>query len=344
MIKPEVINLSPTGEPVLPEAPPVPSLPPSPSAPTEEELNIPGYAGPEESVFAPQSAEAVPTAAGSTTKKKHLPMKTVLIVLAAVFVVGLGVVGYFIVYPAFFGEKEVAVTPPPPEPPPPPLPEPPPLPPEPLPPPPPELPPLLPLRIHQSALKGLTAAPIERQLESLSRDTITAAFSGASIGLGENALAEVVLLDLESRPADFDAFFTTLYSNFTLAELDIFDKDFTAFVFVRGGVVLPGFLAQLKDPLASVEAARALLNRFETDEPSYAKSLFPSDPGNPAVTGFKDGQISGVKSRYLTFEQSGTALNYGVSDQGLVLFSASYAGLVEAFKLMAPPVLPAAQP
>lgn len=138
------------------------------------------------------------------------------------------------------------------------------------------------------------------------------------------ALKEVALSD-QGGQLVFSDTLPMFLSVFIPAELaPLFDEDFTSVIFYDSNGAWPGMIAKLKDG-ADVAAAKTLMAKLETA--TDLKNLYIGDPGTPAVAGFKAGSANNLALRYLSFSKTGASLNYGWTNNNLLVISTSYNGV-----------------
>lgn len=292
--------------------------PPAPRervVPAETKLNIPGYTGPEEAIFSPatlpQAAETV-SAVGS--KKWTKP--ALFAGGGVVALVGLGLVGYYIISPLIFPapppEAPVTVVTPPTTPPTTTTPE-------------------VVFEPHQSFF--VIAAEKTETLGVTPTDTALS-LRAALDGMGKDTVAtgtmkEALVSNGSGSPESFARVITLL-----LPELDqgtltsLFRGDFTLALYFDARGAWPVYVAQLKPEVNLLDAQTALAG-FE-GSPNLA-NLYPTDPGVKSAEGWKDGSVNGKPTRYLPFSAPGASLNYGWLDNFLVI-STSYDGMKDALR------------
>ncbi|PIT92704.1 MAG: hypothetical protein COU08_00890 [Candidatus Harrisonbacteria bacterium CG10_big_fil_rev_8_21_14_0_10_42_17] len=251
----------------------------------------------------PSSPEAEP----STPKKSK---KILTILISVVVVLGLVGVGYFFIFPLFFGEDEVAIAPPPP-----PTPTPSPTP----------TPPPTPVALHQSLF---LTTPIERaevRLITADFQTITQSLNQLAVSdFTEGTLQEISLLDADGGQLSWPDYMSQLLPDFTPGEVaQYFDTDFTGWIYYDEKGKWPGYAVRILGDESSIRTAMVKL------ESSTLSGVFLT----PDVLGeFKDGSINAHSTRFAT-APNGAAFNYGVAS-GLFFISTSYAGLQEAAFLL----------
>lgn len=304
-----------------------PQAPVAPQKPAETKLNVPGYTGPEEAIFNPASTlpqagggtpeflgGAVPEAAGG---KKWLK-PALLGGGGLVALVGLGLVGYYFVYPLLFP----AATPVPP-----------PQPPAPVATTTPEVAPPAPAVEPHKTFFVIPAEKTET-LKITSADTALS-LRAALDGMGKDVAApgsakEVLVVKEDDSPESFARTASMLVPELpeeaTLKT--IFRDDFTLALYFDANGAWPVYIAQLQTGTNLLDAQAALAG-FERS-PNLA-NLYPTDPGAKSTETFNDGSVSGKPTRYLPFTKQGASLNYGWLDNFLVI-STSYDALKDAVR------------
>jgi hypothetical protein len=310
------------GQPPIPPASQPPAGPPPPPPPPldvrtmssdTESLKASGGLGPEPRTFRPADL-----AKGAVFEPQPAPVaprsrqKVIWLGLGIVaFLVVAGLVIYFFVLPLFSPSQPPAetVTPPveqipAPPPPPPPAPQ------------------------HQTyfvkpvessgvvTLAGLTPGQIASSLQPLPADILPTGsikefyftFNGTQVGAGDFLAAMLPSLNLA----------------------DLFESDFTGFLYFNASSSWPGYVFKLKagvDPkIAAGEVAKL------EGSPGNLLAFYLADPGKPA-TAFKNGKVGTLTTRYLGFSQKGASFNYGWFKDYLIV-STSFDGFKKAVSLL----------
>jgi len=328
-------------QPAAPAQPATPAREPvSPPPPPAEKKSF-GEVFETPGVMTPQPLETPPAGLqefGEAPKSKRGLFVGLLVLIV---VIGLGAVGYFYVYPTFFGRGGVEV-------PPPPVAEN-----QPAPAPTPPIVPQVPVVSeetttttstatttgeavppaeetgvfgeHQSLFKTAADLKATTSIAAWSADTVSkiVTFSVAQVPV----LKEVLLENADGTVAVFADMASALLPDVFAGGLGSrFVPDFTFFIYTNDKGSWPGFAARLKagESLTEVKAAVAKLEASEN-----LVNLFAVAPGSPTV--WKSGTTEGVQNRYLTYGQAGASLNYGWQGDILVV-GTSYAGFQEALK------------
>ncbi|MDP3947076.1 MAG: hypothetical protein Q8Q41_00075, partial [bacterium] len=295
--------------------------------------NVPGYTGPEEAVFSPQT---LPGASNPSTTTAGVSVSVIADAARAggkkwlkstlwggggiVVLAGLGLAGYYFVYPLIFPTVPSSPVP--------------------------VVQPAQPATTtpgtatttpqavfepHKSffviaaekteALKVTptdTALSLRAALDGMSRDT-------AATGTIKEALATKE----DGSPESFARVISLLIPELSEATLTtLFRGDFTlAFYFDQNGA-WPVYVAQIQLG-ANLLDTQAALDGFEKS--ANLANLYPTNPGLQNPAGFKDGNASGKPMRYLSFTKQGASLNYGWIDNFLVI-GASYDAVKDAIR------------
>lgn len=112
---------------------------------------------------------------------------------------------------------------------------------------------------------------------------------------------------------------------------EVFDEDFTAFVYHNGNGDWPGYVFLLDTDADANAAAQAVSEEIE--ESTNLSAFYPESPGAPSAGGFKNGSVDGTSTRYLSFGAPGASFNYGWSGRFLIL-STSFNGFQQALGLL----------
>jgi cytoskeletal protein RodZ len=273
-------------------------------------------------------------------KPKKSPKGLFIGILVLIIVVGLVALGYFFIYPVFFGSPgEVAEVAPP----------------APSEPSQPEVPvvPQVPVVTEEEE----TTAPEEESGETAEPETpappavtehnslfTTAADVSGDVTLSSisvtaykdslefataevSVLKEVVFRTGEGEFVSFDDLLGVLLPTVFTGELNqSFEPDFTLFTYTDSNGTWPGFVAQLGEgaTLADVQSGVSAL-----ENSANLANLYLASPGTEGSWG--SGSVEGVSNRYLPFSQSGASLNYGWKGNLLVV-STSFPGFREALQ------------
>jgi hypothetical protein len=267
----------------------------------------------------PETVNQMPGAVVSPAGGRK-PVKMVLLVLGiAVLAGGLGVFGYYVVYPLVFPAPTISPQPPQAAQPAPLA----------------EAPASVPVMApHQTYFVNAPAATAEIKLESVDSDSITAALQTETLDrLPDNSVKEVVMLDANGSQISSNSLFNALLGTTIDIPADksewLFEDDFTAFVYYDANGVWPGYIAKAKVPQPA-EAATDVPGLLEQIE-NADLSLFYIQPAADFAE-FKDGQYKTFATRYAV-GPAGASFNYGVFGDYAVI-SASFGGLKAAAALL----------
>lgn len=297
----------------------------APAVPPEEKLTIPGYTGPEEAIFTPETIPAQPgqetgTAATAEKATSKSAKKIVIALGSIVLIAGLGFLGYYFVYPL------IVTTPPAPTPPPPPPPA------VQTPPPPTPTPPPAPAAVHKSYFTK-AADKVERISATTSTLTAVSLRTGITAAAAEKLasgnLKEIYFANEKDETAGFVNFVKAAIPEFAGLETQfgqLFEDDFTGFLYYDGTNVWPGYVAKLKSGANDI-LAKTTISEIEKYTESL-KNLFLSDPGAAGAV-FKDGQVNGHAGRYIPYTQKDASANIVWLDNYL-LVTTNYKAALEA--------------
>lgn len=339
-------------KPYVPETPPPAPKMPEPAAPSPIVKSEPKQTfnevfpsvsqGGQEAAPAPMNLDSGNMANMATEgmKPKKSSKGLFMGILAVIIIAGLIALGYFFVYPIFFGGEveEVAEVPvaPAAE-----------VPAEPSVPTVPEVPtvtegeseveatvpaeeseiPSVPAAslVHSSLFKSAADATADVTLAELSVSAYQSSmeFTTAEVPV----LKELVFKKGGGDVATFNDIAGILLPGLFAADLNqSFEEDFTFFTYTDSKGTWPGFVAKLKEgsTLADVQTEVANL-----ESSGNLANLYLSSPGSQ--TSWKSGSVEGISTRYLPFSLSGASLNYGWSGNMLVV-GTSFPGFQESAK------------
>lgn len=235
----------------------------------------------------------------------------VWMIVSFVVFVGLGLAGYYFVFPLIFPETTT------------------------------------PAPVTQQPVTQQPVTPRHQSFFIFSpNDTKTLALSSYSVADIANALkGEVtvplpfgqmkeIVLEVGGEMAMFANVINALAPSVSMVDAERwFRDDFTAFLHYNQDGVWPGYIAQMAVG-ANREEVESMLARLETSD---LTNFYVAPAGQ--ASGFRDGSVFGIyPTRYATFQQKGAAFNYAVIDN-FILFSTSYTGLQEAVRLMGFPTV-----
>ncbi|MDO8557143.1 MAG: hypothetical protein Q7R98_01630 [Candidatus Jorgensenbacteria bacterium] len=320
-----------------PYTPQVSSMPPRPPAPPAPPTNLPSgqFGAPQfgggipqrPPVVTPPSIRPQPQAPQPMPPTSQFPPEApkksghaaVTGIIVFLVIVALGLAGYFFVYP-YLSPSTPVVTPPAAVTTPPPVttPE---VTQQPIVPPP-EVP------THSSLFNIAADATTEAQLRQLTPDTLKTAiqFSTAEVPI----LKEIVIRTGEPDGGGTIEPFNRLAQMFAPLTFNpeivkSFESDFTFFIYTDKTGSWPGIIAKPKAD-ATIATLKTSVQNIETS--GEAKGFYLSDPGT--TTGWKDGKINSLVTRYASFSQTGASFNYAWLPNNSLLMSTSYTGMKEA--------------
>ncbi len=287
-------------------APPPPLPPPAPSRITPSEFGE------------PKKMESPAKPASSVIEEEGRPagiLKKILVwSLGAVLAIGVGLAGYYFIYPALFPAQ---VPPPPPaitnqtppaQNPVPAVPQ-------------AQLPPAF--APHQSLLKSADQNSAAK-LSATDLNSLKTALQEEAKKLNPpGTLAELAMSNANGQIPASTALSALIPEISADTMKKLFQEDFTAALFYDANGVWPAYVLKLSSEASQVEAQTAVSG---LESSKNLKNLFLADPGTSSASGFKTGQTSGVATRYLTYSKKGAGLNIAWSGDKLVV-STSFEGL-----------------
>jgi hypothetical protein len=289
--------------------------PPTPPPPPPPKITPADFGQPQK-MEAPKPATPAPiTAPIIEEEPKRGSRKLLVWGGAAVIIVGVGLLGYFVLFPMLFPAQTLppapVITTPTPEQPTAEVPG--------------EITPPAPQPLtHQPLLLSDSLATI--QLSTIDLQALTAALQQeAQKAQPSGALVEVVMNDASGQLPSENLLATLLPAESENLR-NVFEPDFTAALYYDADGAWPIYVLQLSLESSIVEAQTAVQG-LETSQ--ALANLFLSAPGTPNTAGFRDGQVNGLPTRYLTYSKRGAALNFAWSGDKLVI-STSYNGLRKA--------------
>jgi len=199
----------------------------------------------------------------------------------------------------------------------------------------PEITPTIPIFTHVSYFTEPVDVSAEVNVNTLSLESLNAALDQTAVNKADGETGVVtefqVTQGLTGSPVTTDEFLATLLPDvqFTTS----MEEDFTGFMYDTGTEVRAGYIFALDAETADLEAAKTLFE--DTFEASTSlENLFLNDPGTPAVA-FKEGAaVTGIETRWLSYSNPGTSIDYGWKGP-FVVIAASFDG----FKAVVPKVM-----
>ena len=198
--------------------------------------------------------------------------------------------------------------------------------------------PTIPTFTHASYFAAPVDVSTEVNVNTLTLENINIALAQTAVNKADGATGAItefqVTQGLTGVPVTADEFLLTLLPDVQFTSP--LEEDFTGFMYDSGTEVSTGYIFAIDSNTTEPEVAKALFeDAFEAS--ASLKNLFPTDPGTPATTGFKDGTvIGGVKPRWISYSNPGTSLDYGWKGP-FVVIAASFDG----FKAVVPKVMSA---
>ncbi len=291
----------------LPAAASTPPAPPLPPRPQISKITPSEFGEPKKMESSAASSAPIIEEEGKSESLK----KILVWFLGAVLAIGVGLAGYYFIYPSLFPAQvpPPAITnqTPPAQNPVLAVPE-------------VQLPPAV--APHQSLLKSADQNSAAK-LSAADLNSIKTVLQEEAKKLNPpGTLAELAMSDAKGQ-ASASAVFSALIPEISSDTMKLFQEDFTAALYYDANGVWPAYILKLKSEASQVEAQTAI-GALESSK--NLKNFFLADPGTPSASGFKSGKASEVLTRYLTYSKKGAGLNVAWSGDKLVV-SASFDGL-----------------
>ncbi len=165
--------------------------------------------------------------------------------------------------------------------------------------------------------------------ETLTRTVILETMKLSSEQAATGALTELVMNDSKNEPLAFSSFLAGFVPSFTGAPqaINLFDADFTAFVYKDANGSWPGYIAHIKPNVDTTGLATWLASL----EGTTLSEFFLTDPGE--FSAFKEGKVNNTTDRYATAKMAGASFGIAATDTHVII-ATSYSGMKEAFKLL----------
>lgn len=148
--------------------------------------------------------------------------------------------------------------------------------------------------------------------------------------LADAQVKEIEILDYQNSQVVYSEFISQFLGGLDKASADqVFEKDFTAYLYYDQNGVWPGYIAKIKDVSQVSDimfSFGSLLEQGGRLAGFYLESVKSFSP-------FKDGKISANATRYSVGSKPGESFNYGVFGNYFVI-STSFDGLKAAFQLL----------
>jgi hypothetical protein len=317
---------APTVPPAAPSLRPTPPPTPAPAAPFPPRPAMPETTPPpritpaeferpaKEEMGKPEKKSAI---VEEESGSKFNLRKLLIRLGALIIIVGVGLIGYFYIFPLLFP----AQIPPPPSP----------VTTTPAPTEPAQAEPEIPepsapaFREHVSLLSAPTATSSVQLVSTDLASLLSALQTESQTPRPAGSLVEIILSDANGQISSADALASWLPDRSGTFQ-GIFEEDFTTALYYDSDGVWPIYIFNLSLDSSPVEAQTAALM---LESSGALTNLFVNPPGNPNAAGFRDGMANGLATRYLTYSQRGAALNLAWSGDKFII-STSYNGLRQA--------------
>ncbi len=197
--------------------------------------------------------------------------------------------------------------------------------------------PTTPTLTHNSYFDTPVDVSTEVNVSSLSLNNLNAALDQVAASKADGDAGKTtefqVTQGLIGSPVTTDEFLAVLLPDVQFVVP--MEEDFTGFMYDTGTEVRAGYIFALDAETTDLDAAQTVFKDTFESSTSLA-NLFLNDPGTPS-TEFKDGAaVDGVKTRWLSYSNSKTSIDYGWKGS-FVVISTSFDG----FKEVVPNVLDA---
>jgi len=310
-------RVPPPPPPVRPKEPePVEPKAEEPPAQLDSDVNIrtmerdlKAVEGEEEKEMELKPETVVPTPVLSLLSPKK---KTWLFIVGGVVAgITLGLLGYFIIFPLLFSAPEPTTPPPAGKP---------------------VVSKPVVVERHQSYFVVPASATTKINLSNVNLLNISIALQNESaVQLPDGTLKEVEILDGEGGQVAYSEFMLQFLPGTGKVLLEqLFERDFTAYLYYDNQGVWPGYVAKVIDPIKASAEIKATL-RLSLENVSGLPAFYITTPGVFSV--FKDGRVADSPTRYSVGSQPSAAFNYGVFGDYFVM-STSYDGLKAALQLL----------
>jgi len=175
--------------------------------------------------------------------------------------------------------------------------------------------------IHASLFKNSADVTAEISLSSLTLGTYKSSIENATADV---PLFKEIIFRSDNKVLSFDELMQFLApQTFTDTKTD-FNQDVTFFTYTDSDGTWPGFVVKLS-PTSNKDALQTKIKTLESNGES--KNLFFSDPG--IIGEWNDGKVGTFSGRYSQFSLKGASFNYFFTNNSLVV-STNYLGAKEA--------------
>ncbi len=276
-----------------------------------------GAAMPEpQMVTAPVAALETPLEGVEAPVAKSSKKALLWTLVTILVVVGLGLLGYFVIYPLFSASPvaepvaeeaaESAL----------PIPE--------------EAVVEIPAPVHASAFVVAAAATVEAPLPAVTGEAIRAALTVQSDAMANGATNEIVFrASADNSLVNTAAIFTALLPDFldAASASNFLSDDPTVSVYKNEQGSWPSLITELKAGFDTTLFAQWL----SALEQNNLAGFFLTDPG--ALAAFKTGEVKGIADRYAS-GQNGASFSYAIVNNNWLIIHTSFEGLKEALTLL----------
>ena len=260
-----------------------------------------------EPVFQPETADQLPGPIEAEKPKKNVVKILLWLGGGIVAVVGLGLLGYFVLFPLLFPPEvpstgsPSAAQPAQPTQPTTPL-------------------PVSQSKPHQSLFPASADLNVPITLSAVNLANIQSALKAEAIKSRPFGFISELTISDKNGQVPFGDYISALLPN--LATTVVFEEDFTAFLYYDKDGVWPGYVFRYQGPDSNLSA-------FEAVDLS---NLYLTSPGLKSQ--FKDGKAGNAPARYAIFTRPGAGFNYAKLDNNMAIITTSYSGLKAALELL----------
>ncbi|PIR88930.1 MAG: hypothetical protein COU07_03470 [Candidatus Harrisonbacteria bacterium CG10_big_fil_rev_8_21_14_0_10_40_38] len=264
-----------------------------------------------EAFFKPETQSTMPSSnngstgaeVGSQPEGNKGGKKWLFWVVFGVVIIGVGLLGYFVVGPLLFPETAVVESPKP--------------------------TPTEQAMVHNTYLLGQSDASSEVRLSNILSATISTNLQAISVTkLPSGSLQEIVVKDSAGSQVPWSSYLSAYLPALAADQIkNWFENDFTAFLYYTDDGVWPGYIAKVKNGV-NIDEVKSNMNAMESADLS---GFYLANPGNGQD--FKSGQLNSFQTRYKVFSEKGASFNYAFVNNYLVI-STSFDGLKKAVTLL----------
>ncbi len=256
--------------------------------------------------LAPDSLGPSPIPPGVEGQGDGALKKILMVLLALIFIGGVGALGYFVVFPLVFPAKTIPAVQPPVN-----------------------QPPQTALAPHQSYLTTPPASVSDIKLSDFKYLTIATALQNESFNQLADGQFKEIKFSGNKGQVPFVGYLEGLSPALTaLGAGALFEDDFTALLYYDAAGVWPIYISKLKSGVTPESVTTAFK---QAEGVMDLANFYISSPG--VFKGFKGGKLSAYSTRYNVGSQSGASFNYGMFGNYFII-SANFNGLKGVLPLL----------